>query len=141
VVTVALAGLTGCGNNATASGGPVALRLGYFPATAHPDVVRRLVAGQVAANGLVNTRPEEAQRVISAHIGTITGKPLDPALIQKAWPNLTFLNDPLAASLRTGLDHAVAVGLTKPVDLTGLHDLSHLNQVLAAQGSPEVPQP
>ncbi|NES15361.1 MULTISPECIES: ABC transporter substrate-binding protein [Micromonospora] len=108
---------------------------------AHRDVVRNLVEGQVAANEFVNTRPDEAQQAISDHIGKITGKPLDVKLIRQAWPTLEFTNDPIAASLKTGLDHAVAVGLTQPVDLDGLYDLSFLNEVLKAQGEPEVTQP
>jgi NitT/TauT family transport system substrate-binding protein len=108
---------------------------------AHPDVVKRLVEGQVAANEFVNTRPDEAQQAISDHIGKITGKPLDLKLIKQAWPTLEFLNDPIESSLKVGLDHAVAVGLTEPVDLKGLYDLSYLNEVLKAQGKAEVVQP
>ncbi|MGW5669866.1 ABC transporter substrate-binding protein [Micromonospora sp. NPDC003776] len=108
---------------------------------AHPDVVKKLVEGQVAANEFVNTRPDEAQQAISDHIGRITGKPLDVKLIKQAWPTLEFTNDPIASSLKTGLDHAVAVGLTQPVDLNGLYDLSFLNEVLKAQGKPGVTQP
>ncbi|MEV0425931.1 ABC transporter substrate-binding protein [Micromonospora sp. NPDC050495] len=108
---------------------------------AHPDVVKKLVEGQVAANEFVNTKPDEAQQAISDHIGKITGKPLDLKLIKQAWPTLEFTNDPIALSLKTGLDHAVAVGLTQPVDLDGLYDLTYLNDVLKARGRPEVTQP
>jgi NitT/TauT family transport system substrate-binding protein len=108
---------------------------------AHPDVVKKLVEGQVAANEFVNTKPDEAQQAISAHIGKITGKPLDVKLIKQAWPTLEFTNDPIASSLKTGLDHAVAVELTQPVDLNGLYDLKFLNEVLKAEGKPEVSQP
>ncbi|TDB71984.1 ABC transporter substrate-binding protein [Micromonospora sp. KC723] len=108
---------------------------------AHPDVVKKLVEGQVAANEYVNTRPDEAQQAISTHIGRITGKPLDVKLIKQAWPTLEFTNDPIASSLKTGLDHAVAVGLTQPVNLDGLYDLTYLNEVLKAQGKRQVAQP
>ncbi|GAB3815639.1 ABC transporter substrate-binding protein [Micromonospora zhanjiangensis] len=108
---------------------------------AHPDVVKKLVEGQVAANEFVNTHLEETQQAIATHIGKITGKPLDLKLIKQAWPTLEFLNDPIAGSLKTGLDHAVAVGLTQPVDLNGLYDLSFLNEVLKAQGKSEVALP
>ncbi|GAA2713674.1 aliphatic sulfonate ABC transporter substrate-binding protein [Micromonospora olivasterospora] len=108
---------------------------------AHPDVVKKLVEGQVAANEFVNTKPDEAQQAISDHIGKITGKPLDVKLIKQAWPTLEFTNDPIASSLKTGLDHAVAVGLTQPVSLDGLYDLTYLNEVLKAQGKAEVAQP
>ncbi|MEE3918492.1 hypothetical protein V2I01_07730 [Micromonospora sp. BRA006-A] len=108
---------------------------------AHPDVVKKLVEGQVAANEFVNSKPDEAQQAISDHIGKITGKPLDLKLIKQAWPTLEFTNDPIPSSLKTGLDHAVAVGLTQPVDLNGLYDLKYLNEVLKAQGKAEVSQP
>ncbi|MEU2610441.1 ABC transporter substrate-binding protein [Micromonospora sp. NPDC007271] len=108
---------------------------------AHPDVVKKLVEGQVAANDFVNSKPDEAQQAVSDHIGKITGKPLDVKLIKQAWPTLEFTNDPIASSLKTGLDHAVAVELTQPVDLNGLYDLKYLNEVLRAQGRPEVTQP
>ncbi|MGC4803612.1 ABC transporter substrate-binding protein [Micromonospora sp. DT233] len=108
---------------------------------AHPDVVRKLVEGQVAANEFVNTKPDESHQAISEHIGKITGKPLDVKLIKQAWPTLEFTNDPIASSLKTGLDHAVAVQLTQPVDLNGLYDLADLNEILKAQGKPEIAQP
>ncbi|MFJ8688092.1 ABC transporter substrate-binding protein [Micromonospora wenchangensis] len=108
---------------------------------AHPETVKKLVEGQVAANDFVNTKPDEAQQAISDHIGKITGKPLDLKLIKQAWPTLLFTNDPIASSLKTGLDHAVAVELTQPVDLDGLYDLKYLNEVLKAQGQAEVTQP
>ncbi|MEU4566895.1 ABC transporter substrate-binding protein [Micromonospora sp. NPDC023956] len=108
---------------------------------AHPDVVKKLVEAQVAANEFVNTKPDEAQQAISDHIGRITGKPLDLKLIKQAWPTLEFTNDPIPSSLKTGLDHAVAVGLTQPVSLDGLYDLTYLNEVLKTQGKPEVAQP
>jgi NitT/TauT family transport system substrate-binding protein len=104
----------------------------------HPDVVKKLVEGQVAANDFVNSRPDEAQQAISTHVGKISGKPLDLKLIKQAWPTLLFTNDPIASSLKTGLDHAVAVGLTEPVDLTGLYDLTYLNEFLSAQGERQV---
>lgn len=107
----------------------------------HPDVVRKLVEGQVAANDFVNNNPDEAQQLISDHIGKISGKPLDLKLIKQAWPTLLFTNDPIASSLKVGLEHAVAVGLTEPVDLNGLYDLKYLNEVLSAQGQEQVPAP
>ncbi|HEX8628503.1 MAG TPA: ABC transporter substrate-binding protein [Catenuloplanes sp.] len=110
-------------------------------ANEHPDVVQKLVEGQVAANDFVNTRPDEAQQAISTHIGKLTGKPLDLKLVKQAWATLQFTNDPIASSLKAGLDHAVAVELTKPVDLTGLYDLTYLNKALKAKGESEVPLP
>lgn len=106
--------------------------------SAHRDAVKRLVAGSVAANEYVNTHPADAQRIVSTAIGELTGKPLDPRQTAQAWTSLTFLDDPIAGSLRDGAEHAQEVGLLPPVDLAGLYELGPLNEVLSARGSPEV---
>jgi NitT/TauT family transport system substrate-binding protein len=104
----------------------------------HRDIVKNLIAGQVEANRFINEHPEDAQALVADQIGRLSGKPLDIKQVQAAWKSTTFLNDPVAASLRDGATHAQQVGLLDPVDLTGLYDLSLLNEVLRAQGSPEV---
>ena len=107
----------------------------------HPDVVKQFLEGQVAANEWVNANSDEAKTVANDEIGKITGKPLKPEVIDAAWPNLTFTDDPIASSLIGSAEDAVAVGLLDPVDnLEGLYDLSILNQVLTAAGQPEVSQ-
>ena len=107
----------------------------------HPDVVKQFLEGQVAANEFVNANSDEAKTIANDEIGKITGKPLKPEVIDAAWPNLTFTDDPIASSLIGSAEDAVAVGLLDPVDnLEGLYDLSILNQVLAAAGQPEVSQ-
>jgi NitT/TauT family transport system substrate-binding protein len=104
----------------------------------HRDVVKKLIEGQVAANKFINSNPADAQKVISEEIGKLSGKPLDLKQVAAAWQSTTFLNDPIANSLRDGAKHAEKVGLLEPVDLTGLYDLTLLNEVLKTDGSPEV---
>ena len=104
--------------------------------TAHPDVVKALLAGQVQANDFINAHASQAQQDLSAEIGSITGKPLSSAVVTAAWPNLAFTDDPVAASFQTAADHGVAVGVGKKVSLTGLVDLTLLNQVLTAANEP-----
>jgi len=104
----------------------------------HRDVVKKLIEGSVATNTFINANPAEAQKAISDSIGKITGKPLDLKLIEQAWTSISFLDDPLAESLRTSAAHAQEVELLKPVDLNGIYDLTLLNEVLAANGSVEV---
>lgn len=98
----------------------------------HPDVVKRLVQGQVEANDYVNKNITEAQTVVNDGIGKITGKKLSDAVIAAAWKNLTFTNDPIASSLKTSAQHAQDAGLLKPVDLKGIFDVGPLNAVLKA---------
>jgi NitT/TauT family transport system substrate-binding protein len=105
----------------------------------HPDIVKRFLEGVVASNDFIATNPEEAQKAANGEIERITSKPLKDALIGAAWKNLTFTNDPVASSLQTSADHATELGLLDKVDnLSGIYDLTLLNQVLAAAGQPEV---
>jgi NitT/TauT family transport system substrate-binding protein len=106
--------------------------------SAHRDVVKNLIAGQVAANAFINSSPEQAQQVVADALTKLAGKQQDVKQIAAAWKSLTFLNDPLAASLRDGAAHAEQVGLLAHVDLAGLYDLGPLNEVLKAQSQPEV---
>jgi NitT/TauT family transport system substrate-binding protein len=105
---------------------------------AHRDVVKNLIAGQVEANDFINASPDEAQKVVNDAIGQLSGKAPDPKQTADAWKSLTFLNDPLSATLRDGAKHAQEVGLLDPVDLKGIYDISLLNEVLKAKGAPEV---
>jgi NitT/TauT family transport system substrate-binding protein len=105
---------------------------------AHKDVIKNLVAGQVDANAYINENPEDAQKIVNSAIGELSGKAPDAKQTAAAWQTLTFLNDPLAASLREGAKHAQEVGLLDPVDLKGIYDLSLLNEVLKSKGAAEV---
>jgi NitT/TauT family transport system substrate-binding protein len=104
----------------------------------HPEAVRRLVEAQVQANELVNADPAEAQRLANRHLTTIAGRGLPADVLQDAWKNLEFTNDPIASSLATSADHASGVGLLDKASLKGIYDLTLLNQVLAASDRPEV---
>lgn len=108
----------------------------------HPDAVRRLVEGQVAADAFVNANPEQSQKIVNDAITKYTGKGIAPGVVTAAWKNLTFTNDPYPSTLIQSADHAVAVGLLDPVkNLTGLYNLSILNSVLEAQGQKPIAAP
>jgi sulfonate transport system substrate-binding protein len=106
--------------------------------TNHPDVVKRLLEGQVAANDYVNKNPADAQKAANDQIEKITQKRLADGAVAAAWKNMTFTDDPIASSLKTSADNAIALDLLKPVDLSGIYDLEPLNAVLQAAGEPAV---
>ena len=106
--------------------------------SAHPDVVKALLTGQLQANDFVNQNATQAQSDASAEIATITGKAPSASVVAAAWKELTFTDDPIASSIQAAADHAVSVGLGKKVSLTGLVDVTVLNQVLGAAGEPTV---
>ncbi|MFC4059231.1 ABC transporter substrate-binding protein [Planomonospora corallina] len=100
----------------------------------HPEAVRKLIEAHVEANGLIAADPADAAKTTNAALEKLTGKPLKPEVLERAFKNITFTNDPIASSLVGSADHAVKVGLLEPVDLAGIYDLKILNEVLAAKG-------
>ena len=104
----------------------------------HPDVVKRLLEGVVAANDLVNDDAGEAQTLVNDGIEQATGKRLADEVIAAAWENLTFTVDPIASSLQRSAKDAESAGLLDPVDLDGIYDLSLLNEILGDEGEEEV---
>ena len=108
--------------------------------SAHPDVVKALLQGQVQANDFVNQHAQQAQADAASEIAAISGKAPSSAVVTAAWPQMTFTDDPVASSIQAAADHALSVGtITKKVTLTGLVDVTVLNQVLGGAGETAVP--
>jgi NitT/TauT family transport system substrate-binding protein len=106
---------------------------------ANPEVVKRILLATVQAVDYVNENPAEAQAIVNAEIEKFTTKKLGEDLLQAAWDNLTFTVDPVAASLQKSADDAVELGLLEdPGDLSGLYNLTQLNEIQKALGKPEV---
>ena len=106
--------------------------------TAHPDIIRALLKGHIVSTDLVDSDPDKARRLTNQGIESITGKRIADPVLTTAWDNLTFTVDPIASSLTVSAEHAEKVGLLDPVDLTGIYDLSILNDELAKAGKPTV---
>lgn len=104
----------------------------------HPDQVKALLQGVVATLDTVNANPAKAKTDVNAALKTLTGKALDDTVLARSWDNLKITVDPIATSLKTDLDHAVDVGISKPADLNGIYDLSILNSILTASGKAPV---
>jgi NitT/TauT family transport system substrate-binding protein len=106
--------------------------------SAHPAIVADLVKAQVEANDFIKSNPSAAEADANAELAAYTGKPLKSSIVAAAFKEITFTDDPDAASLTADATQAVSVGLLKPVNLSGIFDLGPLNQVLATAGEPQV---
>jgi NitT/TauT family transport system substrate-binding protein len=104
----------------------------------HPEQVKQLLQGQVQANDYIKQHPGEAATAVNDELKALSGKALKEPVLKSAMKNVTFTNDPIASSLKGSADHAVQVGLLKPVDLKGIYDLGPLNDVLKKAGEPAV---
>ncbi|TMD89442.1 MAG: ATP-binding cassette domain-containing protein, partial [Chloroflexi bacterium] len=65
----------------------------------HPDAVRRLVAGNVAAVDWLNAQPDEARTAVNEGLRRLTQSALSAPVLAGAWSHLTFTVDPLPALL------------------------------------------
>ncbi|MEU4426089.1 ABC transporter substrate-binding protein [Actinoplanes sp. NPDC024001] len=104
----------------------------------YPGTVKKLLQGHVKSVKYIETDNAGAQKAANDQIAALSGKPLKDEILQAAFNNLKFTHDPIAPSLFTSAKNAEAVGLLKPVDLNGIYDLTLLNEVLKADGQPEV---
>jgi NitT/TauT family transport system substrate-binding protein len=107
--------------------------------SAHPTVIDGLLKGQIQANSYNNRDQSAAETAANAELATLSGKPLKSSIVAASFAQVTFSNDPIASSLITDAQHAVDLGLLKPVsDLTAIYDLGPINKLLAADGQPQV---
>ena len=105
---------------------------------AHAGVVNDLLKGQIQANSYINSNPTAAAQAANGELTELLGKGLPGNVLTESLKFITFTNDPIASSLTTDAQHAVAVGLLKPVNLSGIYDLGPLNKLLQADGQPQV---
>jgi NitT/TauT family transport system substrate-binding protein len=104
----------------------------------YPETVKKLLRGHIAAIKFIKSDNAQARKDANDQLAALSGKPLKEPILAAAFQNLTFTNDPIASSLYTSAQHAQDVGLLKPVDLKGIYHLAPLNELLKADGQPEV---
>jgi NitT/TauT family transport system substrate-binding protein len=100
----------------------------------HPETVKALLQGQADAVDWIAKNEADAKTTVNDELKRITGKALKDRVLDRAWSQIAITNDPVAASLKTSADHAIAVDLLKPVDLEGIYDLRLLREVLSGRG-------
>src|SRR5260221_13850751 len=106
--------------------------------SAPPPIVAVLVKAQVEANDFIKSSPAAAQADANAELAAYTGKPLKASIVAASFSEITFTDDPDAATLTQDANQAVSVGVLKPVNLSGIFDLGPLNEVLTAAGERQV---
>lgn len=97
----------------------------------HPDRVAALLRGHVEATDWLNNNAGPARTKVNAAIEQLTGKPIGQAIMDRAFPSLSFTTDPQMASLAKSAADAEALGLLKleGTDLGKLHDPAPLQQI------------
>ena len=106
--------------------------------TAHPAIVADLLKANLDALNFIKSSPAQAQAAANDELAAYTGKPLSSKVIGPAFKEITFTDDPDAASLTQDAQQAESVGLLKSVSLNGIFDLTPLNSILTTAGDPTV---
>src|SRR5579871_343356 len=100
---------------------------------AHPDLVKNWIRANVDLTDWINAHPADAKKLLNAQIQRETGKSLPADVLDEAFSRLQITSDPLHSALSTAAQQAFDDGFLgrQMPDLSGLYDLSLLNQVLA----------
>jgi NitT/TauT family transport system substrate-binding protein len=99
----------------------------------HPDEVKNWIRANLELTEWINGHLPQAKKTLNAQIQKETGKALPSATIDEAFSRMDVTYDPIRSSLLTSTRSAFDAGFLgrQMPDLSGLYDLSLLNQVLA----------
>ena len=100
---------------------------------AHPDLVKSWIRANVDLTDWINAHPSEAKKLLNEQIQRETGKALPAAVLDEAFSRMQVTYDPLHSALNAAAQQAFSDGFLgrQMPDLSGLYDLTLLNQVLA----------
>ena len=99
----------------------------------HPDLVKTWIRAHVELTDWINGHLPEAKKILNQQIQKETTKALSAGVLDDAFGRLQVTYDPLRNSLLTSARSAYDAGFLgrQMPDLSGMYDLSLLNQVLA----------
>lgn len=106
---------------------------------AHPDTIKKFLEANVDEIEWINNNPDQARQAFNTEQTKLTNKPLSDDQLKEAFSRLDITYDPIASSLYKDAADQYAIGFldSKP-DLSGIYDLTLLNQVLGEKGLPQV---
>lgn len=98
----------------------------------HPDVVKNFLRAHVELTEWINKNPAQAKQIVNQQLQKETGKPLAPEVLDDSFSRMQATCDPIRSSLLKSTQQAFEegfLGRAQP-DLSGLYDLTLLNEVL-----------
>ena len=122
---------------------------GQFPTTVlvvrtdflrqHPDTVAALLRGEQQSIDFINGNLAQAKTITNTAVKQLTGATLSQPVLDRAFGELSFSCDPLAATFPQLAKDSVTAGVATTVaPLNGFLDVTELNKVLQADGKPAV---
>jgi sulfonate transport system substrate-binding protein len=95
-------------------------------------VVKNFLRAHVDLTDWIAKNPAQAKQILNQQLQKETGKPLEAAVLDDAFSRLAVTYDPIRSALQKATQQAFDegfLGRTAP-DLSGLYDLTLLNEVL-----------
>ena len=107
----------------------------------HRALLKKWLRAHVELTDWINAHLPDAKRILNQQIQKETGKPLPAAVLEDSFSRLRITYDPVRSSLFTSARSAFDAGLLgrQRPDLSGLYDLSVLNEVLREKKKEPVP--
>lgn len=104
------------------------------------EVVKRWLACHVDLTAWINENLPEAKKILNARLQNLTGKSLPEEIIDAAFSRLKVTYDPVKKSLFTSAQWAFELGFLgeEMPDLSGIYELTILNEVLKENGLKEI---
>jgi NitT/TauT family transport system substrate-binding protein len=99
---------------------------------AHPDIVKNFLRAHVLLTEWIGKNSLQAKQIINQQLQAQLGKPLPQAVLDDAFSRMQVTYDPIRSSVLKSAQEAFEegfLGRTQP-DLSGLYDLTLLNEVL-----------
>ena len=102
----------------------------------HRNLVKKWIKAHVELTEWINKNLPEAKQVLNEEIRKETGKPLPQPVLDDSFSRLQVTYDPIRSSLFTSAKWAFEAGFLgrERPDLSGIYDLSILNEVLVERG-------
>ncbi|MEQ0562434.1 ABC transporter substrate-binding protein [Amycolatopsis sp. NEAU-NG30] len=125
---------------------------GRFPSTVvivrseflqqHPDTVRALLKGELAAIDWAKANPADAKTVVNGALKELAGSTLSAAVLDRAFSGIELTTDPVASAFPQLAQDSVTAGVVKSaVALKGFADFGPLNEALKDRNLPAVVAP
>jgi NitT/TauT family transport system substrate-binding protein len=106
----------------------------------HPDLVKAWIEEHIRLTDWINANRQEAMKELNEELKRETGKALPESVLAPAFSRLELTDDPVSDTLMKSAEDAFSLGFLgkeKP-RLSGIHDLTILNDVRKALGRPPV---
>ncbi|MEV0069729.1 ABC transporter substrate-binding protein [Amycolatopsis sp. NPDC050768] len=108
----------------------------------HPDTVRAVLKGELAAIDWAKANPADAKTVVNGALKKLAGSSLSPAVLDRAFSGIELTTDPIPEQFPQLAQDSVTAGVAKSaVALKGFADFGPLNEVLQEAKQPAVEAP